>query len=276
MRSKKQHERLNSHKAQDGDVEKKIFLVLALFCFNAHANEATYYKPGEVAEFTNGELKGADLRGFISHVSFRSFNPLGYKRRAKRVMFGSIDLEQDEKGFFIKDVYCNLKVRSDVGPGRIPTNNIMNAEHTWPQSKGSGHEPFRGDLHHLFPTDSRANSTRSSNIFGEVVGKAVREEDCTASQVGSIINPETGKKMRVRGYQPPVEHRGNVARALFYSAISYGYRISNLEEYYLKKWHKEDPVDDAERERQDEIHEAQGNRNPFIDFPELAERFLDF
>ncbi len=38
----------------------------------------------------------------------------------------------------------------------------------------------------------------------------------------------------------------------------------------LLKWHKEDPVDDFERNRNEVIYEAQGNRNPFIDKPEYV------
>lgn len=249
---------------------------LSLFSISSLASDRTHYRPDEVSEFTTGTLEGKELADYISEVSLRSFHPLGYKRGAKTMMFGSIDLEEDEEGFFVKDVYCNKKVRSRVGPGKIPTNNIMNAEHTWPQSKGARSEPFRGDIHHLFPTDSRANSTRSSHIFGEVEGRAVREEDCTASQVGKVINPRTGETTGTHAYQPPAEHRGNVARALFYAAVSYGYHITDIEEHYLKKWNREDPVDTNEIVRNDEIQEAQGNRNPFIDFPEMADRVTDF
>ncbi|HBY65910.1 MAG TPA: hypothetical protein DEG42_05995 [Acholeplasmataceae bacterium] len=38
----------------------------------------------------------------------------------------------------------------------------------------------------------------------------------------------------------------------------------------LLEWHKEDPVDDFERNRNQKIFEAQGNRNPFIDKPEYV------
>jgi len=212
---------------------------------------------------------------YISDVSHRAFHPLGYKRGTKPALFGDIDLDRDENGYFVKDVYCNYKIRHRVGPNRIPNNNTMNTEHTWPQSKGSRREPFRGDLHHLFPTDSKANSKRGNFPFGEVDGKPV-SSSCTASQAGFIINPETGRTSGKRGYQPPAEHRGNVARALFYSAGFYNKHISEMEEHYLKKWNREDPVDAFEVERNDEIQEAQGNRNPFIDFPEMAERVTDF
>ncbi len=38
----------------------------------------------------------------------------------------------------------------------------------------------------------------------------------------------------------------------------------------LLEWHKEDPVSDFERARNQSIYEAQNNRNPFIDKPEYA------
>ena len=50
------------------------------------------------------------------------------------------------------------------------------------------------------------------------------------------------------------------------------YRISDLEEFYLRKWHQEDPVDAEEISRNDRVEKAQGNRNPFIDNPRLATR----
>ena len=252
-----------------------VIATILFFSTTSFASINTYYEIHEVSEFTNGELGGRDLIKFAGDVSHKSFHPLGYKRGSRPALFGDIDLEQDDKGYFVKDVYCNFKVRNSVGPGSIPANNIMNTEHTWPQSKGAKREPFRGDLHHLFPTDSRANSVRGNHPFGEVEGESV-SHDCTASQTGGIINPETGKSTGIRGYQPPVGHRGNVARALFYAAGFYGYSISPLQEHYLKKWHFEDPADSAEVERNDQIEAAQGNRNPYIDFPQMVDRIGDF
>ena len=43
----------------------------------------------------------------------------------------------------------------------------------------------------------------------------------------------------------------------------------------LLKWHQFDPVSAQERKRNDKIHRSyQGNRNPFIDHPEYADRIF--
>jgi endonuclease I len=38
----------------------------------------------------------------------------------------------------------------------------------------------------------------------------------------------------------------------------------------LLRWHAEDPVSEQELQRNERIFRLQGNRNPFIDHPDLA------
>lgn len=253
-------------------------LVSFLFTSQAFARgqaPANYYDADIVEEFEGGNKSDKDLHRLAGDASGKSFRGLGYKRGSKPALFGDVDLKSDSEGYYVKDVYCNFMIRDKVGPSKQPKNNVMNVEHTWPQSKGAKREPARGDLHHLFPTDSRANSTRGNHPFGEVEGEDATD-GCPISQKGKIINPNTGNRTSTHGFQPPKEHRGNVARAMFYVSARYGYRISDLEEYYLRKWHNDDPVDSEEIARNDAVQENQGNRNPFIDFPQIVERISDF
>ena len=90
--------------------------------------------------------------------------------------------------------------------------------------------------------------------------------DCSASKSGSS-NDGGGSDDY---FEPPTEHKGNVARALFYFSVRYKISIPPNQENYLKRWNDLDPVDDAERLRNEQVYEAQQNRNPFIDFPQLA------
>lgn len=222
-------------------------------------------------------MNNSALVKLVGKISRQPLRPLGYKKGSKKALFGKVDLRSDDGGYYVHDVYCNQDIRNKVGPNRIPKNNVMNVEHTWPQSKGAKREPLRGDLHHLFPSNSRANSSRGNHIFGEVGASGEDPfHECSDSQKGKVISPTTGQKTGTHGFQPPVEHRGNVARALFYVSSAYGLRISDLEEYYLKKWHNEDPVDQDEIDRNNAIESSQGNRNPFIDFPDLVNRIDNF
>lgn len=196
---------------------------------------------------------------------------LGY-RGAREILFGKLHLEEDAQGFFIRDVYCHKEFTSrqtNIGPRIIPNSDVLNCEHTWPQSKFSSRFPAglqKSDLHHLFPTDSRANSIRGNYEFGELEHGDLLENNCDSSRT-------EGPGGR---FEPPVEHRGNVARALFYFSVRYQINIGAKQEADLRKWHNEDPVDEDESNRNDQIYEVQFNRNPFIDYPELVGQIKDF
>jgi hypothetical protein len=206
-------------------------------------------------------------------------HPLGYDT-ARRKLFGSIHLEVLASGeFAVTDVYCeqtftdrDFKGEKTFGPDLVPSSgNIINTEHTWPQSRFTGRFPRntqKSDLHHLFPTDSQMNSRRSSLRFGKVV-KVVEPLKCPIAKLG---HQENGEII----FEPPVRHKGNIARALFYFATRYQMKISAPEEAALREWHMEDPVDAAEYERNNQVEQLQGNRNPFIDFADLIDQIENF
>ncbi|WP_052590568.1 endonuclease I family protein [Halobacteriovorax marinus] len=200
---------------------------------------------------------------------------LGYKT-ARKHLFGNMALGhlQKDDEYYLYGVYCENKFTSSrntgtIGPMSIPNSNVLNCEHTWPQSKftrtQSGHQ--KSDLHHLFPTDSKANSTRGNHDFGEVRNGKDPAPNCDESQVSSSGN---------RVFQPAVNHRGNVARAMMYFAIRYNGKIKADTERIFRKWHQEDPVDAAEIARNNGVYDVQKNRNPFIDYPELVDFIQDF
>ncbi len=193
---------------------------------------------------------------------------LTYKE-ARELMFGKLFLIKQKNQYFITDAYCEKQIseQDGVGPNKIPNPSVLNCEHTWPQSKFNpkfDQETQKVDLHHLFPVDSRSNSVRSNNFFGELDNARETHESCQNSSIGVM------KGTNITAFLPPKNHRGNVARALFYFAIRYQTKISNEEEFYLKKWNQEDPIDQNEKNRNEEIFKIQGNRNPFIDYPQLG------
>ena len=138
--------------------------------------------------------------------------------------------------------------------------NIWNREHVWAQSlteigswKWFGTSGAGADMHHIRPCDPGENSSRGNKKFG------------TAS-----------------GYYDPSKHgadyRGDVARILFYmftrytQADKFEFTAIAQSKDILIEWNKEDPVSKTEIIRNDYTYEIQKNRNPFIDYPELADK----
>ncbi|MBC7711714.1 MAG: endonuclease [Rhizobacter sp.] len=192
-------------------------------------------------------------------------------KQARQIMFGELFLENHGNGkYSVKDAYCNINIDETMGagPDKIPNPKYMNCEHTWPQSKFSktfSADLQKTDLHHLFPADMRANSTRNNFPFADVDGKATHS-NCLDSKIGNATGSD------IRSFEPPIEHKGNVARAIYYFSTRYKMNIDATQAKYLKIWNAEDPVDQEELLRNEKIMKLQGNRNPFIDYPELVNR----
>lgn len=204
--------------------------------------------------------------------AMRNHKALGYNP-AKRFLFGELHLKKNSQGYFVKDLYCGIDYTNGVGPGNMPDQNQLNCEHTWPQSKFTKSFPNelqKSDLHHLYPTDSRANSTRGNFEFAEVTENQ-NLKNCNLSKSGPSVT--SGGHTY---FEPPTSHKGNVARALFYFSIRYKIAIGDAQEEYLKRWNQLDPVDDEEMARNNAIEKLQGNRNPFIDNPQYADAISDF
>jgi len=168
--------------------------------------------------------------------------------------------------------------RSIAAGDRGNGSDQWNREHVWAKSRGDfGNRPGPGtDLHLIRPTDVSMNNARSNLAFddgGDVVHDNSRVTDCRRDS-------DT--------WEPRTAVKGDVARMLFYTAIRYedGLDLELTEDAAdrddkaplhgvrsaLLRWHELDPPDDLERRRNERIEKLQGNRNPFIDRPELAGR----
>ena len=90
----------------------------------------------------------------------------------------------------------------------------------------------------------------------------------------SVINQYSELK-KGQVFEPIESHKGNVARAAAYFYTMYPNKAGNIERLFkgglktLVQWHIQDPVDSVELERNSRIEIIQGNRNPYIDIPEL-------
>jgi len=221
--------------------------------YNMSAAKARHERKGFdlEAEYANCANLHNDELIDVLHRLVDNHHSIGY-REARTEMFGNLDNFDG----YVECVYTGRKLKTHT----IPDSNDMNCEHTWPQSQGAT-GVARTDMHHLFCTDSKSNSIRSSLPFGNV-------NHSTWSNGGSS---------RGNGnFEVRKENRGNTARAKFYFAVRYGKRIGSKEEAALKQWNDEDPVDDAERARNAGVEKTQKNRNPFVDHPEFVGQISDF
>lgn len=156
-------------------------------------------------------------------------------------------------------------------------NDAWNREHVWAKSRGFGgapsiSKPASTDIHHLRPVDRSVNTARSNKYFDN--GGTPHSEAIECKYTSSTWEPRDAVK-------------GDIARMMFYMAVRYegnndgvdlelNNNISSNGPYIgrlttLFEWHKADPVDAFEKKRNQTIFDIQGNRNPFIDHPELVE-----
>lgn len=113
------------------------------------------------------------------------------------------------------------------------------------------------DLHNYYPVTRASSLTRRGALFDDLPDD-LAPGDC-------------GIRTSFQSFQPPAHARGNVARAVLYMHRTHGLPLHGTLEMY-RRWHREDPPDDAERLRNDRIGRLQQRRNPFIDRPELVDR----
>ena len=167
-------------------------------------------------------------------------------------------------------------------------SDCYNREHSFPRSWfGGAVAPMNTDVHHIFATDGYVNSKRSSYPYGEV-GTATYTSD-NGSKLGTALS---GLGYTGTVFEPIDEFKGDFARAYFYMATryenviagwesnsSYGDAVLNgtsdqvFESWFLtmlKAWHIQDPVSQKEIDRNEAGYSFQGNRNPFVDHPELV------
>jgi endonuclease I len=92
-----------------------------------------------------------------------------------------------------------------------------------------------------------------------------------------VVRTECGKSGE-NGFEP-LHGKGPGARALFYFLLRYPGVVQPEEmppqrAQMVLDWHESEAVTEWERHRNAAIFERQGNRNPFIDHPELAHRLM--
>ncbi|MCU0104626.1 endonuclease [Acholeplasma vituli] len=210
-------------------------------------------------------LQGESLKDTLHTILNTGFTPTTYGEA--RQILGVADALIDDPSL-VYTIYSSATVTSTWDGGDSWTR-----EHVWPNSRlglerVENHQRNQASvLHNLRAIVQSVNASRSDRYF----------------TAGSGLNQTTTED----GYYPGDEHKGDVARILFYMATMYDFlqladegfdvgetytmdRVTMGKLSVLLDWHKEDPVDAFETKRNQVIYEAQGNRNPYIDKPEYV------
>ena len=164
--------------------------------------------------------------------------------------------------------------------------DCYNREHSFPKSWFSEGSPMKSDAFHIYPTDGKVNGQRSNFAYGETkTGTTLPSHNGVDAlgKLGTCSFPGYSGKV----FEPVDEYKGDFARTYFYMAARYQDKIKSWggdmtagNDYpcyktwavnLLLKWHRQDPVSQKEIDRNNAVYEFQHNRNPFIDYPELAE-----
>jgi len=163
--------------------------------------------------------------------------------------------------------------------------DCYNREHSVPKSWFNEATPMYSDAFHLYPTDGYVNGQRSNWPFGECEnGKSAGTN--ALGRLGDSTFPGYTSVGKV--FEPDDQYKGDFARTYFYMSTCYAGTNFNytdagkttftsstdLTAYAIAlflQWSREDPVSEKELNRAEAVSNAQHNRNPFIDYPELAE-----
>lgn len=203
--------------------------------------------------------------------------------QARDTLFGKIDNHSDS----LTCVYTGFTIWLD--PTLDPTqaafmNNspdAINTEHTYPQSLGATGQAD-GDLHHLYPTRADVNAARANSPFAEIPDNETEEWYYLNQKLSSIPNGNLDLFSERKGdlFEPREDHKGNVARSMFYFYTMYKTQADMANSTYFEiqrqtlcAWHYLDPVDQQEWNRTWHIAQYQdGKPNPYVLDCTLAER----
>ncbi|MBR1809221.1 MAG: endonuclease [Paludibacteraceae bacterium] len=248
--------------------------------YNTYISKQQGYYSGNYAYQYLAEQEGSTLFGTLNELmgSTCKTNQSGFDYGALRYEYVSVDRDLNKSGNFIA-FYSGSSASATWDSGKT-----WNREHVWPQSNGvSSSKPMGYDMNSVRPTLTKDNSSRQNTAYGEGSGYYNPDELKISNPNYKAINNGT--------------YKGDCARIILYDYLVYGEMGGKKNVLYndaaqlldklgtssqsvfesveiLLKWHMQDPPSLTEIVRNDGGEEYQGNRNPFIDYPELAIQIL--
>ena len=270
---------------------KKIYLysfsvaLLILYSVSASANVVT----GQAA-IPDGYYNGVDGKSSADAILDALFSKI---QGHTVINYNSLENYYDKTDMYsdtIWDMYstCNFSI-DDANCSQKAICDCWNKEHSIPQSWFKEGSPMKSDLFHVYPTDARVNNFRSNYPYGEVSGgNGTGFKDNYQNHGLGKLGTNTFPGYTGKVFEPADEYKGDFARTYFYMVARYRDRdltnsegsnvftsnktnLTDFAKNLFLKWHRQDPVSDKEVDRNQAVYGIQKNRNPFIDYPELAE-----
>lgn len=195
----------------------------------------------------------------------QGYTTLGYNTARDR-MFMDIDNKRvNGQNASVNTVECiyTAKVATGYASRTAAQNQGFNTEHTFPQGFFNSSDPMVSDLHHLFPTNDAANNSRGNQAFG------------IATMPYTAVTTNQPSRNGANGlYEPRDEQKGATARAMLYFVTRHtdysGFCAP--QEPTLRLWSRNFPPTAVDKRRNADVFRFQGNRNPFVDYPEFLDR----
>ncbi len=276
-----------------------IVLLAALVTINIWAKDVTPVDQLPTYYESLNNKSGANLWDAVHAVTLVGYKSLGYDGLWTAYKTTDVYPAGHARAGQIWDMYSDCEFKRQCGSSYNNECDCYNREHSIPKSWWGGTTANQGcDIFHLVPTDGKVNGMRSNYAFGEV-GTASYNYDGSKLGTGKTIETKNTIAGNItvsapdKVFEPVDEYKGDFARGYFGTLLHWtsvnmtkdnGKKMFSgtntkegnwgLTEYglaLLMKWHRNDPVSQKEIDRNNGIQATQGNRNPFIDYPELAE-----
>ncbi|MNU31055.1 Extracellular ribonuclease precursor [compost metagenome] len=267
------------------NLTKKYIIMKKLLLCVVFSQLANAQAPAGYYNSANG-LSGASLKTALSNIITNGHQDKGYNGLWTAHKTTDIDKNYENDGSIL-DIYSERPTSTDPykftpGSNQCGTysteGNCYNREHIVPQSLFNEASPMKNDIHFIRATDGKVNGMRSNYPFGKVGSASF------TSLNGSKLGSSSSSGFSGTVFEPIDEFKGDVARMVFYFVTRYQSKLSTFstgnmigssafpglqtwELNVLLAWHNQDPVSQAEINRNNASYTFQGNRNPFIDNP---------
>ena len=262
-----------------------LSLVLCAWSLCAFSNVVT-----GVAAIPDGYYDGVDGKSSANSILDALWNII---KDHNVIAYKSLEPYYEQTDFYgdtVWDMYSTCRfTMDDANKPQSEVCDAWNKEHSIPQSWFNEGSPMKSDLFHVYPTDARVNNFRSNYPYGEVsggngTGFKDNKDGHGLGKLGTNTFPGYSGKV----FEPADDYKGDFARTYFYMVARYRDRdltnsegsnvftssktnLTDFAKNLFLKWHRNDPVSDKEIDRNQAVYGIQHNRNPFIDYPDLAE-----